>query len=67
MDSAAQIIDAKGGPAAFAVKVDRRPGTVRAWKHRNYFPRQAWPEIIGAFPDLPLEALIEIERRSSRK
>jgi hypothetical protein len=61
MDSAAKIIEAKGGPAAFATKVSRRPGAVRAWKHRNYFPREAWPEIIGAFPDLALEKLMEIE------
>ena len=60
-NSAAQVIDAKGGPAAFAAKVNRRPGAVRAWKHRNYFPREAWPEIINAFPDLGLDSLIEIE------
>ena len=59
--SAAQVIDAKGGPAAFASKVNRRPGAVRAWKHRNYFPREAWPEIINAFPDLGLDSLIKIE------
>jgi hypothetical protein len=59
--SAAEIIEAKGGAAAFAAKVNRRPGAVRAWKHRNYFPREAWPEIIQAFPDVPLERLIEIE------
>jgi hypothetical protein len=61
MISPAEIIDAKGGPTAFAAKVKRRPGAVRAWKHRNYFPREAWPEIINAFPDLALEKLIEIE------
>ena len=56
-----KIIDAKGGPTAFAAKVKRRPGAVRAWKHRNYFPRDAWPEIIKAFPDLSLERLLKIE------
>lgn len=61
-NSAAEIIAAKGGATAFAAKVNRRPGAVRAWKHRNYFPREAWPEIINAFPDLVLERLIEIER-----
>jgi hypothetical protein len=59
--SVSEIIAAKGGPAAFAAKVKRRPGAVRAWKHRNYFPRDAWPEIIKAFPDLSLDRLIKIE------
>lgn len=57
----AAIIDEKGGPAAFAEKVGKTPGAVRVWKHRNQFPREAWPEIITAFPDLSLSRLIEIE------
>jgi len=60
-NSAAEIIVAKGGPSTFADKIKRNPGAVRVWKHRNYFPREAWPEIITAFPDLPLEKLIKIE------
>jgi len=60
-NSPAQIIDEKGGPAAFASKVGKRPGAVRAWKHRNTLPREAWPEIIQAFPDLTLERLIAVE------
>lgn len=59
--SPAQIIDEKGGPAAFATKVGKRPGAVRAWKHRNCLPRDAWPEIMQAFSDLTLEALIAAE------
>ena len=61
LDSVASIIEAKGGSAAFALKVNRKPGAVRAWKHRNYFPREAWPEIIQAFPDLNLERLMKLE------
>jgi hypothetical protein len=60
-NSAAKIIDAKGGPTAFAARVKSSPGVVRAWKHRNYFPREAWPEIITAFPDLMLDKLLEME------
>jgi hypothetical protein len=60
-NSAAEIIDAKGGPTAFAAQVKRPPGVVRAWKHRNYFPRDAWPEIIRAFPDLMLDKLLKME------
>lgn len=67
MPSPAQIIDDKGGSAAVASKVGRRPGAVRAWKHRNRFPREAWPEIIGAYPDITLATLIEMEARAARQ
>lgn len=65
LGSAAEIIDEKGGPAAVAAKVHRSPGAVRVWKHRNQFPREAWPEIIGAFPDITLDKLMELERASA--
>lgn len=63
-----QIIDDKGGPAKMAALVGKRPGAIRAWKHRDTFPREAWPEIMQAFPELTLDALIAIEasRRPSR-
>lgn len=61
--SAAEIIKSKGGPAAVAARVGYRPGAVRAWKHRNCFPREAWPEILRAFPDITLDKLMEIESR----
>jgi hypothetical protein len=60
--SASQIIDDKGGPAAVAAKVGRSPGAVRLWKHRDTFPREAWPEIIEAYPDVTLDRLREIEK-----
>lgn len=63
MSSASELIDAKGGPAAFAEKVQRSPGAVRVWKHRNYFPREAWPEIMRAFPDIDLDRLMRLESR----
>jgi hypothetical protein len=59
--SAAQIITANGGPTVFADKVGRTAGAVRVWKHRNQFPREAWPEIIKAVPDLTLEHLMMME------
>ena len=61
-ESAAQIIDDKGGPTAVAAKVGRTPGAVRVWKHRDAFPREAWPEILGAFPDITLDRLRELEK-----
>lgn len=67
MQTPAEIIAEKGGSKAFAAKVNRRPGTVRAWKHHNYFPRDAWPEIIMAFPELKLQVLLKLEASRSRK
>jgi hypothetical protein len=60
----AEIIDEKGGPAVFAEKVGKSAGAVRLWKHRNQFPRDAWPEIITAFPDISMERLMELEAQS---
>lgn len=61
MTTASDIIQAKGGPAAFATSIDKPPLVVRMWKHRNRLPRNAWPEIIAAHPDLTLEVLLETE------
>lgn len=63
--AAARIIDENGGPAAFAEKVGRKAGAVRLWKHRNKLPREAWPEIMQAFPALTLAQLIKIEAEAS--
>jgi hypothetical protein len=61
--SAAEIIDEKGGAAKFAEAVGVPKGRVRLWKHRNYFPRQQWPEINSAFPDLALDVLRAVEAK----
>lgn len=64
--SAAQIINENGGPTVFAEKVGRSAGAVRVWKHRDQFPREAWPEIIKAFPrTITLDLLMEIEPDST--
>lgn len=55
--TAAQIIEEKGGSAAFAKACGVEPSAVRMMKHRNKLPRSAWPEIMTAFPDLTLEVL----------
>lgn len=57
----AELIEAKGDSAAFAAAVGWKPGAVRLWKHRNRIPRQAWPEITKAFPDVSLDDLLRIE------
>lgn len=61
-ETAAQIIDDKGGPASVAALTGRTPGAVRVWKHRNQIPREAWPEVLTAYPDLTLQKLIASER-----
>ena len=66
MLSAADIIARKGGPQAFAKKVRHSEGAVRVWKHRNKFPRTAWPDLQRAFPDLTLQRLLRIERENGR-
>jgi hypothetical protein len=65
LKSAAQIISEKGGPAIVAAKVGKTAGAVRVWKHRDTFPREAWPEIMRAFPDLTLDVLMKLEAASN--
>jgi hypothetical protein len=60
--SPAEIIESKGGAAAVAEAVGKKPGAVRQWKLRNQFPRAAWPEISKAFPELTQERLMKLER-----
>ena len=71
MDASA-FIEAEGGPASVAQKIKGvscasrswTPGAVRAWKHRNEFPREAWPELSLAFPDLTTGVLLKLEARA---
>jgi hypothetical protein len=59
-----QIITKHGGPSKLAALVGRSPGAVRLWKFRDYFPREAWPELqaIG----IKLEDLKKMERARKR-
>lgn len=61
----AQLIEDKGGPAAFARAIGRDPTAVRMMKHRQSLPRAIWPEIIEAFPDITLDDLKAIEQASA--
>lgn len=60
-ETAADLIDAKGGPAAVAKAIGSDPGAVRMMKHRNKLPRAVWPEIVEAYPDVTLDKLKAIE------
>lgn len=59
--NASQIIEAKGGPKAVAEAVCVSPGAVRLWKHRNKIPRTIWPDLLRAYPDMSVEALVQSE------
>lgn len=65
--TAARVIDAAGGPKAFAEAIGKNQITVRVWKCRGFFPRVAWPDIQAAYPDLTTERLLEIEKASITK
>lgn len=63
--SPAQIIGEKG-VAVIAEATGREPNAIRQWKHRNCFPRSAWPELMTAFPEeLSYEHLLKIEAAQS--
>ena len=61
MQTPAQIIDAHGGPAAFAAAIGKEPTAVRMMKNRNKLSRTVWPEVMRAFPDLTLDVLLNAE------
>lgn len=64
--TAKEFIDSKGGPAVVARVTGYKPGAVALWRHRNKLPRSAWPEIIGAFPDVSIGDLMAVEACSPR-
>lgn len=63
--TAAQIIEAKGGATAFAKAAGLEPSAVRMMKHRNKLPRSVWPEVMTAFSDLTLDVLRATEAASA--
>jgi hypothetical protein len=66
MRTPADIIEAKGGPAAFAAAIGAEPTAVRMMKHRNKLPRKVWPEILTAYPDITMATLQAAEKAASR-
>jgi hypothetical protein len=61
----AQIIIKHGGSQRVAELTGFSPGAVRLWKHRNYFPRQVWPELMKSL-GLRLDELMSMERRGRK-
>jgi hypothetical protein len=66
--TAADIIEAKGGPIAFAQKIGASVDEVRVWKTRNRIPRTRWLEVHEAYRDLT-RAVLEAANppRASRR
>lgn len=62
--TAADLIDSRGGNSVVARDTGYSEGAVGVWKHRNRVPRAAWPEIMSAYPDVDLPALLRLERLS---
>ncbi|HYC66670.1 hypothetical protein [Brevundimonas sp.] len=61
MTDAKQFVRDHGGPKAVALATDRKPGAVSLWVNRNKLPRDAWPEIMKAFPAMTLDVLLAME------
>jgi hypothetical protein len=59
------IIAKHGGSKQVADLTGYTPGAVRLWRHRNYFPRQVWPELIKSL-GLRLDELMTMERRGRK-
>lgn len=63
--SPAELITDKGvNPIAEATNA--QPVTVRMWRYRNQIPRSVWPELVRAFPELTLDALMKLEANGGR-
>lgn len=56
-EQAGQIIDELGGAAAISRATKYTDGAVRQWKFKNRIPRNAWPDLVDAFPAISLERL----------
>jgi hypothetical protein len=59
------IIAKHGGSKRVADLTGHTPGAVRLWRHRNYFPRQVWPELMKSL-GLRLDELMTMERRGRK-
>lgn len=61
MITASDFVDTHGGPKAVADATGKTPGAVSLWKNRNRIPRDAWPDLMKAFPDVSLDDLLALE------
>lgn len=58
-------IMAKGQKALADVLKEKRP-TIRGWSSRNVIPRDKWPEVLKAYPEMGLNDLLAMEEASRK-
>jgi len=56
-----RLVGELGGVQAVAEQLNKSPGAIRNWAHRNTVPRSVWPELLDAFPSLTLDKLKAVE------
>ena len=61
MSNVLNMINALGGAAAVAAKLNLRPNTPFVWSHRGRIPRAAWVDIMIAYPMVTIGDLIATE------
>ena len=49
-------------PKKLAVVLVEDYGTIRSWSSRNAIPRNKWPDILKAYPELGLNDLLAMEQ-----
>lgn len=49
------------GQINLAQTLKENAGTVRMWSSRNVLPRDKWPEILKAYPEVGLNDLLAME------
>lgn len=54
-------------PQTLAIVLGERYATIRGWSSRNVIPRDKWPEILKAYPEMGLNDLLEMESRARGK
>lgn len=59
-EAVSKFIEAKGGTHVIGAALSLRPVSIRAWRKRG-IPRERWPDLVAAFPDVSFEDLQKIE------
>ncbi len=49
------------GPQTLGVVLGEKYATIRGWSSRNVIPRDKWPEILQAYPEMGLKDLLSME------
>jgi len=52
------------GQKTLAIVLCQKPATIRGWSSRNVIPRDSWPDIMIAYPEIGLNDLLKMEEAS---